>query len=273
MTISIKRHLLDGVPFHATPNKGGKFAAGMPDAIIIHFTGGSSAESSVSWLQNPQSSASAHVVIGRDGSIVQLVPFDTIAWHAGRSSYGGRSGYNQFSIGIELDNPGRLTRTEGGDYVASFGRRYPPDQVIAAVHRNEQRESFWLTYSEDQINATFELCSVLATQYPIREILGHEEIAPGRKIDPGPAFPLDKLRQRLIQRGRDEDGDDDVVAVGEVTASKLNFRASPDTGAALVSAPLPRGTRVEILGQRDGWYQARVSGQTGWLSAQYVKAA
>lgn len=285
MAITITGHRIDGMPFHPSPNHGSAFEAGLPDALILHFTGGSSAESSTSWLINPQAKASAHVVIGRDGSIVQLVPFDTVAWHAGSSTYGSRSGYNRFSIGIELDNPGRLKRTEGGEYIASFGRKYPPEQVIAATHRNERRESFWLAYTEPQLEAAFELCSVLCAHYPVREILGHEEIAPGRKDDPGPAFPLDRLRQRLIMRGRDDeggfqrkpDGDIDPNApargTGYVTASSLNFRSEPRATADTIAPPLARGTVVEVLDQKSGWHQVRVKGKIGWLKSEYLKTA
>lgn len=283
MAITIAQHRITGAPFTPTPNHGSAFAAGLPDAIIVHFTGGSSAESAINWLTNPQAKASAHVVIGRDGRITQLLPFDTIAWHAGASTYGNRKGYNHFSIGIELDNPGRLKRTEGGEFLASFGRKYPADQVIAATHRNERAESYWLAYTEEQIEATFDLCSALCATYPVREILGHEEIAPGRKDDPGPAFPLDRLRQRLITRGRDEetafqrkpDGDIDpnVPARGKgfVTASKLNFRAEPRPTADAVAPPLPRGTVVDILDQKSGWHQVRVNGKVGWLKSEFLK--
>src|SRR5882672_10600458 len=114
MALIISNHRVGGTPFKPSANHGRGFAAGFPDALIIHFTAGASAESSAAWLCNPQAKASAHVVVARDGSIIQLVPFDTVAWHAGASSYGGRSGYNQYSIGIETDYPGRLTRTQGG---------------------------------------------------------------------------------------------------------------------------------------------------------------
>lgn len=285
MTIKIQQHRVEGAPFQASPNHGSTFKPGLPDAIIIHFTGGSSAESSANWLTSPQAKASAHVVIGRDGKLIQLVPFDTIAWHAGASSYGGRNGYNQFSIGIELDNPGRLKRTEGGDFVASFGRVYPPSQVISARHRNEQVESFWLAYTEQQLDVVFDLCSQLCDLYPIREILGHEEIAPRRKDDPGPAFPLDRMRQRLLLRGRDEDTgfqrkpdgniDPNMPArgTGYVTASLLNFRAEPRTTADAIAPPLQRGTVVEILDQKSGWHQVRVNGKIGWLKSEYLKTA
>lgn len=72
----------DGIPFRESPNHGGLFEPGLPDTIIIHYTAGSSAESSVKVLCDPKRKASAHLVVGRDGSVTQLVPFNTVAWHA-----------------------------------------------------------------------------------------------------------------------------------------------------------------------------------------------
>lgn len=277
MSLTIQHHRLQAHPFRESPNHGEPFAKGLPDAIIIHFTGGASAESSVSWLCNQQAKASAHVVVARDGSITQLVPFNTVAWHAGVSSYGERSGYNKFSIGIEIDNPGRLKKTEGSLYQASFGRTYTPDQVIKAIHRNEHAESYWLAYSEAQIQAVFDLCAALCATYGIREILGHEEIAPGRKDDPGPAFPLDRLRQKLLFKGRDLDGIEDAHSLplrATVTASSLNFRVEPDVNAARVAAPLLQGTVVEVLEQSSkGWMRISCNGKTGWAKAEFLKTS
>src|SRR5690606_16389776 len=101
-----------------------------------HYTAGSDAKSSAKYLAQADVKASAHLVIGRNGEIYQLVPFDTIAWHAGISSYQGRSGYNNFSIGIELDNAGPLEKT-GADYVSWFGKKYMESERVLKTHRNE----------------------------------------------------------------------------------------------------------------------------------------
>ena len=84
----IKDHLLSGenVRNEATPNHGGPI---VPQYLIIHYTAGRSAESSVRHFQDPAARASAHLVIGRDGRIWQLVPFNRVAWHAGVSAWGG----------------------------------------------------------------------------------------------------------------------------------------------------------------------------------------
>jgi len=270
--MEIENHLLKDCDQQNSPNRGGKFAEGAPDTIIIHYTAGSSAESSIRTLSNPNVRASAHLVVGRDGAITQLIPFDTIAWHAGRSSYQGRIGFNKYSIGIEIDNAGRLTKT-GDKYSAWFGRKYEADEVIKAVHRNESRPGYWHAYSEEQISAVQEICAALIDTYPIGMILGHEEISPKRKVDPGPAFPLDKLRDRMFLADRSQEDEDEpdieVSGNGLVTASRLNIRESSHGNARLVASPLTKGTQVKILGESDGWYQVQTTA-TGWVKKDYI---
>ena len=102
--LSISNHKLSGdnvIPM-SCPKNHDKFATGQPDSIIIHFTAGRDAVTSAEYLCKDDVKASAHMVIGRKGEIYQLVDFDTVAWHAGESQYGGRTGYNKYSIGIEL---------------------------------------------------------------------------------------------------------------------------------------------------------------------------
>ena len=81
----------------------GEFEKGKLDTIVIHYTAGPF-QSSLNTLKNPKVKASAHVIVDRDGSVTQLIPFNEIAWHAGESSYGTRTGLNKYSIGIEIVN-------------------------------------------------------------------------------------------------------------------------------------------------------------------------
>lgn len=274
----IRQHLLSGeeTHFRESPNQGGTFEAGHPDTIVIHYTAGGSVESAVRALSDPTRKASAHVVVGRDGSLTQLVPFQRIAWHAGRSSYQGRSGLNRYAIGIEIDNAGRLQQT-GSRFTSWFGRDYQSEEVVEAVHRNESALAPWHRYTEAQIGQVEALCEALIATYPIAWIVGHEEISPGRKSDPGPAFPLEKLRQRLLAGERAEEGPIDEAPSrraslrGLVSVSKLNIRSQPTRAAITVAPPLSRGTLVNILDERDGWYQVDVATQ-GWVKKDFVRA-
>ena len=108
--------------------------------------------------------ASAHVLIRRDGQIVQYVPFQLRAWHAGKSAYQGRAGCNDFSIGIELEGSDEAPYTD------------PQYQQLAA------------------------LAATLLQSYPslsAQAIVGHSDVAPGRKTDPGPSFDWPRFRSLL----------------------------------------------------------------------------
>jgi AmpD protein len=109
---------------------------------------------------------SAHALIRRDGQIVQFVPFGARAWHAGPSAYRARAGCNDFSIGVEL---------EGTDETP---------------------------YTEAQYHSLASLAAALIAAYPslaASEIVGHSDIAPGRKSDPGPAFEWARFRALLAE--------------------------------------------------------------------------
>ncbi|MDC0602797.1 N-acetylmuramoyl-L-alanine amidase [Aliiglaciecola sp.] len=271
----IKEHRLSGggSRFKPSPNHGGTFAQNKADSIVIHFTAGSSFESSVNHLCSEKAKASAHLVIGREGQVTQLVPFNTIAWHAGKSQWKGRTGMNRFSIGIELDNAGELTKNEAGHYLSWFNRVYPPDDVFKGTHRNQSHVSFWHAYSEQQIDKTFAICQLLCEQYGITEIMGHEEIAPRRKTDPGPAFPLEKLRQS-IHTDRADDGADDIFALSSqkvVAANKLNVRSGPGVDFEAVAKPLFSGKKVDVIERHGEWSKVEYT-QTGWVSSRFLRS-
>jgi N-acetylmuramoyl-L-alanine amidase len=262
-----------GTVFTASPNRGEAFAAGLPDTIVIHYTAGPSAESAIATFADPKKKVSAHVVVADDGKITQMVSVAEVAWHAGPSSYQGRDGFNRYAIGIEIANAGWLTRS-GERYVAWFGRAYPVEQVYHGRHRNpEVTHEYWHRFTEAQIAVVQELCELLCRSYPIRLILGHDEIAPTRKQDPGPAFPLDKLRDRVLYQDRAADGPAVAAAgrsVGIVTSEQLNIRKQPNGRAALAGPALRRGAVVTILDSRDGWLLVEAV-RKGWVSAKHVK--
>jgi len=197
--MNIRNHRLEGEEIRhlESPNRGGPFAGGLPDTLVIHYTAGANAQSAIDILSDPERRVSAHLVVGRDGCIAQLLPLDTVGWHAGKSEWQGRSGLNNYSIGIEIDNAGQLEEKDGR-CVSWFGRPYPAEEVVWGVHRNQRELTPWHLFPYEQIRVVDELCALLAATYDITSIVGHEEIAPGRKIDPGPAFPLDEMRQRLL---------------------------------------------------------------------------
>ena len=270
--MEIKNNLVTGrniMKMKESPNHSGKFKKGDLDTIIMHYTTGGTARPAINTLTNPKVHASAHVVIDRDGSITQLIPFDTIAWHAGRSTYEGRSGFNKYSIGIEMVNAGHLSKS-GNVYRAWYGAAFNPSDVIEAVHKNNTRPQYWHVYTAEQILAAKELCRELVEKYKIKHILGHDEIAPKRKSDPGPAFPMDRFRGELLGTSRKEDGELELPDVGRVTASSLNIRSKPKSDAPRVANALTKGTKVHILDKHSGWYQVAIEVK-GWVSGKYIQ--
>ena len=179
----VNHRLMGGGVVHLVSAKNTRRLEG-PDMIVLHYTAGTSAESSALFLTRPEVSASAHVVIGREGEVFQLVPFNIEAWHAGKSSYKGRSELNRYSIGIELDNLGQL-QLEGGKFVAECGKEVPVKEVYS--EDSGEMPTYWHDYTDEQMRVLNEVCGLLVDTYPIGDIVGHSDVTP-RKVDPGPAL-------------------------------------------------------------------------------------
>jgi len=198
--------------------------------VVMHYTGGASFSASVAWLTSKSSAVSAHLVIGRDGEVAQLVPFDLRAWHAGTSAWKGYTGINNYSIGIELDNAGMMKRS-GSQWVSTFGRVYPDAEVLAAPHKSVPNVIYgWHNYTEAQLKSAAEVVAALVKAYGIQEIIGHDDVATGRKWDPGPAFPMEKFRQDVAAlvsgqaEEQEEQDDEDGGVIVEPPEEKVLMR-------------------------------------------------
>jgi N-acetylmuramoyl-L-alanine amidase len=136
--------------------------------IVLHYTGMKDAASAIARLADPEAKVSAHYVVAEDGQIVRMVAEDSRAWHAGKSYWRGVTNINSASIGIEIVNPGH-----------EFGYR---------------------PFPEPQVSAVIALMQDILTRHSITRgnIVGHSDIAPARKEDPGELFPWGRLaRVRL----------------------------------------------------------------------------
>jgi N-acetylmuramoyl-L-alanine amidase len=152
-----------------SPNHDERKDGHAPDMILLHYTGMPSGEAALKRLCSPDSKVSAHYVVFEDGRIVQCVPEERRAWHAGVSSWAGESDINSCSIGVEIVNPGH-----------EFGYREFPLRQVAAV---------------------ISLCkSIVTRRGPIspERILAHSDVAPSRKQDPGERFPWHLLSESGI---------------------------------------------------------------------------
>ncbi len=152
-----------------SPNVEERKAGRAPDMILLHYTGMQTGAEALARLCAADSKVSAHYVVFEDGRIVQCVPEEKRAWHAGVSSWAGEDDINSCSIGIEIVNPGH-----------EFG--YPD-------------------YPLRQIAAVISLCrSIVTRRGPISpdRVLAHSDVAPARKQDPGEKFPWDQLNESGI---------------------------------------------------------------------------
>ena len=182
------------VAMRASPNKTSR-GSNKVSILVWHYTAGVGINGAINWLCDPASKASAHFIIGRDGLIVQLVPCSEAAWHAGGSSV---ENINSRSIGVELVNPGIVTKGDDGRWRTKEGNFWTPDaepqQATLLYPNNKAITAYWVPYTSAQIAGIIALKSMLAAS-PWRDCLnnqcGHEDIDPTRKFDRGPLFPWD----------------------------------------------------------------------------------
>lgn len=182
MTIN-DQHLLEGVKRDMLP---GGSPMNVRRFLVIHFTSGASGQSSINfWKTSEAKGASAHLVIERDGTVIQCRPFNRTCGHAGKSRWKGFDGLNSCSIGIELANAGDDSK------LAAKWSKLP---LVKAKHKNGGPVQEWEAYPEAQVKACEEVAKALVARYKLDDVIGHDDIAKLRKNDPGPAFPMDRLR-------------------------------------------------------------------------------
>lgn len=179
-----------------TENAGGKID---PKLIVLHSTMTGSLSKTIDIFFRKDIKASAHFVIDRDGSIVQLVPTDRAAWHAGDSQWKGLKQINKHSISIELINLGRLTLNDSGSFVSYAGETIAADDVQTI--EIEGKKTYWHRFTGPQLVNARVLSNAIFEKYKIQDIVGHCTIQPERRIDPGPAFPLADLGTAVLGHG------------------------------------------------------------------------
>ena len=173
------------------------------DMLVLHYTGMQSAEAAVARLRDPEAKVSAHYVIDEDGTSYRLVPEERRAWHAGISTWEGERNVNGCSIGIELVNPGH-----------EFGYRVFPEAQMAALI--------------PLIRAI-----LFRHRIPAWRVLGHSDVAPERKQDPGELFDWARLAKAGIGLWIDyrAEGEAPPVEVVQALLAEFGYNA-PRNGVA-----------------------------------------
>lgn len=148
-----------------SPNLNERADGRKPSILILHYTDTQTTFDALQILQSVERKVSSHYLVGDDGQVLRLVPEEMRAWHAGKSWWEGETDINSSSIGIEIQNPGH-----------TFG---------------------YVPFPEVQMQAVTELCQGIIQRHKILpyHVLGHSDIAPERKRDPGELFPWERLAQ------------------------------------------------------------------------------
>ncbi|HWK90058.1 MAG TPA: SH3 domain-containing protein, partial [Longimicrobium sp.] len=188
-----------------------------------------------------------------------------------------------------LDNPGRLAK-KGGAWTV-FGRKLPDEEVLVAKHKNETEPSGWARYPKAQMDVALEVAKLLVKTYGLKDVIGHEDISPGRKQDPGPAFPMESFRGAAMGGGpgpaappaapsAPQAGTASLAGTCFRVTTRLNVRSAPSTDAEKVAgSPLPEGTLILCFEDSGDWKRITtrdlVNGATvsGWASARFMEAA
>jgi N-acetylmuramoyl-L-alanine amidase len=201
--------------------------------VIVHYTGMQSCDQALSRLCDETSNVSAHYLIDEDGSVFRMVPEDMRAWHAGVSYWGGVRDLNSTSIGIELVNPGH-----------EFGYRAFPGA---------------------QLDAFAQLALRIMELHNIgpEDILGHSDIAPGRKIDPGELFPWKEMAGRGIGTWAQDAKSlnrvpEMAVALEQLSAIGYAVPSSPDLGADILDRESGAADVIAAFQRR--YRQAKING-------------
>ncbi len=178
---------------------------GIVDILLLHYTGMPDADGALARLCDPQAKVSSHYLVREDGEIIQMVPEDRRAWHAGVSHWRGATDINSRSIGIEIVNAGH----DGGC----------PD------------------YPDVQIDAVIALCRDILSRWPIppEGVLAHSDVAPTRKEDPGEYFPWARLHESGVGLWTDEAQAEDTPPV-DAQARASFLQALSDYGYGVIAS-------------------------------------
>jgi len=181
----------------SSPNHDARPEGGAIDILVLHYTGMKTADEALARLTDAASKVSAHYTIGRDGRVFAHVPEERRAWHAGVSYWAGERNVNARSIGIELVNPGH-----------EFG---------------------YIPFTDEQIGSLIDLARGILSRHPIPpgRVIGHSDVAPARKTDPGELFPW----QQLADYG---------IGMWPASASRPAASASSAIGGGKKGVPSPQ---------------------------------
>ncbi|MDF1873934.1 N-acetylmuramoyl-L-alanine amidase [Vannielia sp.] len=213
-----------------TPNMGERRDGALPDSVLLHYTAMGETRAVLEWLATPEAQVSAHYVISPEGAVWQMVPEEMRAWHAGAACWGGCVDVNSRSIGIEIVN----TSVEP----FAWPQMRAVETLVAAIRER------WAV--------------------PVERVLGHSDVAPGRKIDPGRRFDWQALARQGLA----------VWSEAQGTGGADEARFMQDARAFGYRADVPFDTLLEAFRSRfrpaaRGGFDATDCARMADLAARY----
>jgi N-acetylmuramoyl-L-alanine amidase len=258
----------------AKTNYNNKDGSNHPKYLIMHFTTGTEMRQTIHTFRNPSQGVSTHLLIGRDGRVIQFVPFNKAAHHCGFSYWENQRGLNTCTIGIELDNAGYLTPSQDGQNWMRKGTIIPSERVKLARHIKDYSDRHWECFPQQQLDVAFAIAKALKEEYGLVDILGHDQINIKYRRDPGPLFEehIKEWRNRIFTR---EDADTvkyetlEPVNGGGVIMYLDHLGKKPVINHPLVPGiHLKHGRVIHVIEKHGIWWQIRVSGRhrsIGWV--------
>lgn len=271
----IKSHLVRPSDYMQACFFGSERNEDLPVYAVIHDTAGRSATSTANYIATSGRKVSYHLIVGRDGTIIQQVPLNYVAYHAGVSQHPDKpwlKALNRCSIGIALDNPGELSRTNPYECTAWFGEKFLIGEVVKAERNG--RKSWHLPYTQKQLATLEMLIQLIDQEYDLSGVLSHHEIAPTRKVDPAPT--LDPVIAALSAQVEDHSEGFEFGERAIVSAlGGLNLRREPHIKSDIIEVlPINAGLTVEPPVYPSGYvFVATDEGQSGYVHSNYLQGA
>lgn len=265
-----------------------------PKFVVMHFTAGWSESGDIHVLTKSKSKVSCQLIVQRDGTVIETMPLNNRAWHAGPSRAHGYTDLNSHSIGIEFCNLGWLKKQPNGTYRHWNG--FIVDGASGEVV-NSKRVDFvpsgvsditawphtvggvpgsgtfaWEPYTEAQLEAGDAIVEALRDAYGVKWVVSHEEIdTRGWKSDPGPAFPLQRYQNLVSNR---ETGQEEINGATTLwyPVVELNVRRQPEMLDNVITT-IKSDDNVVIVGKHNKWYliQSMKTEAEGWVYSSYLR--
>lgn len=206
----------------------------------------------------------AHVLINRDGLVTQFIPFNERTHQTIDGSWEGIKNLPSRSVIITFENYGRLEK-QGDHFITICGKVVETTDVFTGIHQNEESLSYWQKFTESQVLIAEKIIRCLTTTYQVKYILGYEEVCPGLQTDPGPAFPLEIMRRKIMKENLVDQSEEHSI---------INIAQQVDLSSIINNQNMEDDEKkdakiVNIRRKSGGWYKVNID-LGGFIKEEWV---